>query len=254
MNNGREIILNRIKKGAKSLIIAGSIIAGIMFLIVGFIALVCIMNIIESGADETLDGATPVFVISAILLCIGIIGVFMIRAGLKRIKNPMQSKVLKNNPDLLFMADELFRGITYQDDNLIMSDRVVANKKNLFQMAFYNEIFMVYVHTESYNFITTTKQLVLATARDEIIIGIYGMKSEKVNHLAETIASKCPYARFGYTQENLKYLQEMRNTWQRAKLDQQMGISRQQLERDRLQHEQAIASGQQAYYSPDQTM
>ena len=94
-------------------------------------------------------------------------------------KNPQDAKVLKANPDLLFMANALSQGLNYQDDYFLMSDRVVANKKNLYQMAFYNEIFMVYVYTASTNGITTTKQLVLATARDEITIGIYGKKEEQ---------------------------------------------------------------------------
>ena len=220
MSRGRDIILNMIKKQAKGLIIGGSILGGIPLLLLIVVVVGMIGIIMDEGAGS--DAAIGLMILSGALLIIGLLGVLMFVIGFRRYKDPYKNNALKTNPDLLFMADELYNGINYQDDNLMMSDRVIANKKNPLQMAFYNEIFMVYVHTESYNFITTTKQLVLATARDEIIIGIYGMKSEKVNHIAETVAAKCPYARFGYTQDNLKYLEEMRKVWKRAKLDQQM--------------------------------
>ena len=42
--------------------------------------------------------------------------------------------------------------------------------------------------------------------------------------------------------------------WQRAKLDQQMGISQKQVEKEAQQREQAIATGQQTYYDPDSTI
>lgn len=253
MNNGREIILNKIRKQRRGLMIAGIIMAVIGLGIDAILLWVYIDDAVHKGFDHATDGAGAAFVCMLILAAIGVGGVFMIKSGLKGMKNPENDKILKKNPDLLFMADELYRGITYQDKHLIMSDRVIANKKNLYQMAFYNEVFMVYVHTESYNFVTTTKQLVLATARDEITFSIYGMKSEKVEELARTIAGKCPYARFGYTQENLRYLDEMRKVWQRAKLDQQMGVSAQQVERQAQQKQQAIQSGQQSMYNPDST-
>ncbi len=220
MSQGRDIILSKIKKQARGLIIGGSILGGIPLLLLIIVVIGMIGVIADEGAKS--DAATGLMILSGMLLILCTIGVFMFVIGFRRYKDPYKNNALKTNPDLLFMADELYAGITYQDDNLMMSDRVIANKKNPLQMAFYNEIFLVYVHTESYNFITTTKQLVLATARDEITIGIYGMKKDKVNHIAETVASKCPYARFGYTQENLRYLDEMRKVWKRAKVDQQM--------------------------------
>ena len=253
MVNGREIILNNIRKQRKGLMITGIIMAVVTLGIVAFALFAFITDGINRGFDRALDGSGVVFVLLLILAAIGVGGIALAVKGYKGVKNPQGDKVLKKNPDLLFMAEELYKGITYEDKHLIMSDRVIANKKNLYQMAFYNEIFMVYVHTESYNFITTTKQLVLATARDEIVFSIYGMKNEQVNALAQTIAGKCPYARFGYTQDNLKYLEEMRKVWQRAKLDQQMGISAQQVQKAAEQKQQAIQSGQQNLYNPDST-
>ena len=251
MNSGRDIILKKLKKDSMKLVITGSILAFITFAISIIMMIAFVVSCVEPGDGKDF---APLAVISALFFLLGIGGVIMIVVGARRIKDPSGNSALKNNEDLLYMADELYAGITYQDENLIMSDRVVANKKNPLQIAFYNEVFLVYVHTETYNFITTTKQLVLATARDEILINIMRMKKDKVNQLAETVASKCPYARFGYNQQNLQYLDEMRKVWKRAKLDQAMGITKQQVERDRLQHEQAIASGQQAYYNPDQKM
>ncbi len=253
MVSGREIILNKIRKQKRGLMITGLVLSVITLGIVAVALFAFISDIISKGMDRALDGSGAAFIVLSILAAIGAGGIAMAIKGFKGMKNPQGDKILKKNPDLLFMADELYKGITYEDKHLIMSDRVIANKKNLYQMAFYNEIFMVYVHTESYNFVTTTKQLVLATARDEITLSIYGMKNEQVNGLAQTIAGKCPYARFGYTQDNLRYLEEMRKVWQRAKLDQQMGISAQQVQRAAEQKQQAIQNGQQNLYDPDST-
>lgn len=254
MENFKEKILNKIRKEGRNLMIAGIVLAVLFLGIVAILTFMFIMAGINEGFGEAASEGVPVFILEGILLVFGMLGILMIAKGRKKMKNPQDAKVLKANPDLLFMANELSQGLNYQDDYFLMSDRVVANKKNLYQMAFYNEIFMVYVYTASTNGITTTKQLVLATARDEITIGIYGKKEEQVNAMARTIAEKCPYARFGYNQENLRYLEEMRKVWQRAKLDQKMGISQKQVEKEAQKREQAIATGQQTYYDPDSTI
>ncbi len=237
---GREKLFESIRKGAKGLI-AGGIILVTLF---GLLALL----LFAVYCDEK-DGSMLIGVL--ILLVIAGLCSLLIVKGVKLKKHPETHKVFKRNPDLLFQADELFKGIRYQDKYVILSDRVVANASDLTQMAFTNEVFMVYVYKQTTNFVTTTKQLILATARGEITLNIYGLKDEAINRIAGTVAAACPYARFGYSNDNLKYLEQMRAVWDQKKTEQQMGISPQQKQQQAIQRQMAVANGQQ--YDPDQT-
>ena len=237
---GREKLYESIRKSAKGLL-AGGIVLVTMF---GLLAALLIAVAISEGDSSMIIGALVLLVIAG--LCS-----IMIVKGVKLKKHPETHSMFKKNPDLLFQADELYKGIKYQDKFVILSERVVANAQNLTQMAFTNEVFMVYVYKQTTNFVTTTKQLILATARGEITLNIYGVKDDTINHIAQTVAAACPYARFGYNNENLNYLGQMRQVWDQKKTEQRMGISPQQKQQQAMQRQQAVQNGQQ--YNPDQT-
>ena len=134
MENFKEKILNKIRKEGRNLMIAGIVLAVLFLGIVAILTFMFIMAGINEGFGEAASEGVPVFILEGILLVFGMLGILMIAKGRKKMKNPQDAKVLKANPDLLFMANELSQGLNYQDDYFLMSDRVVANKKNLYQM------------------------------------------------------------------------------------------------------------------------
>ena len=124
-----------------------------------------------------------------------------------------RSSELKEHPEILDMADELFANITYEDKFMMISDRLIASAKKPFEIAFLEEVYMVHISKESMNFIPTGKELHISHARGEIVLNIYGEKKSTVEGLFERLRPLCPNACAGYTQDNLKYLAYKRKQW-----------------------------------------
>ena len=240
---GREQLFRQIRKQGTTFMVLGIVLA----VICAFLAF-CLFVVYSDEKD------TAALVVALIFLGLGALCGLMIKSGVANRMHPEKNKAFKKNPDLLYMVDELFKGVKYQDKFVIISDRVIANASNLFQIAFLNEVFMVYVFKQTTNLVTTIKQLVLATARDEITISIMGLKDEAINQLANNVASVCQYAVFGYSPQNLDYLNKMRRVWEQKKNEQKMGISPQQVQQQQMQRQQAIQNGQQQAYDPDNTV
>ena len=197
---GRQKVLQKIKNNSLAMTITGALFILVSGLIVFFLLV----------SELKGDG------ISALILtftCVGIIGIFMVFFGIRGLNHPEKTSAMKKNPDLLRQADELFAHVTYQDSFIILSDRIIANKKNITQMAFTDEVFLIYIYRHRTNFITTSKQLILQTARGHFEINIYGRKQSTIDELANRIARSCRYTRLGYTKENLKYVDQMRQLW-----------------------------------------
>lgn len=199
---GRERILKKIKSSS------------IVFTVIGlvFLALFLFLELCMIVVGIR-DNVGPILFFALL----GAIGGAFLYFGIKGLKHPEQTQVLKKNPDLLQQADELFSHVVYEDDFVILSDRIIANKKNITQMAFTDEVFLIYVFRQTTNLITTTKQLILQTARGQMEINIYGRKKETINQLAERIAQNCQYARLGYSGEGLDYVKHMRELWAQDK-------------------------------------
>lgn len=202
---GRERILKTIKRNS----IVWTVMGIVLLLLFLFVESAFILSGIASEDDVL--GAVLFFAL------IGILGGFFLYFGIRGLMHPEKTQALKKNPDLLRLADELFSHIVYEDDFIILSDRIIANKKNITQMAFTDEVFLIYVYKQTTNFITTTKQLILRTARGQLEINIYGRKEATINQLAARIAQNCQYARLGYSDEGLAYVKQMRQLWEQDK-------------------------------------
>lgn len=196
--NGSEILLKKIKSDGTH-----QIIGGIIFAILG-----TFFTVIAAFDDE--DAVAIVWIFAAVLL---IAGILMAVFGIKKRSHPESAKILRKNPALMSMADELFSDMIYEDKFVKISNRIIANQKNITQMTYTNEIFLIYVSKQSYNFVPTSKELIIETARGRLNINIYGRTKNTVNELANMICRLSPNTRVGYTNENLQYLAQMRQSY-----------------------------------------
>lgn len=191
---GREVVFQKIRKQSKKTVIGGSILVFLGMLSSLFFVLV-------------FEGINPLHIFTIGMLAGGIA---MIAFGAKIYSNPMSSKILKKNPQLLMQADELFSDVLYQDDYIIFSNRVIANKKDVTQMAYLYEILWIYESKSSYNFVTTEHDVVIVTLNHTMKISIYGSGKQATHELLTKIYQLCPNARVGYTQENMAYCNQLK--------------------------------------------
>jgi len=101
----------------------------------------------------------------------------------------------------------------YEDKFIMLSDRCIANKKAFTEIAYLEDVFLVYIQKQSTNFIPTGKILYICTATGNIGINVYGCKKATIDELASKIAKVCPNARFGYNNEGLAYLKQMQQIY-----------------------------------------
>lgn len=112
--------------------------------------------------------------------------------GIVRRANPMKAHCFKRNPKLLEQADELFSDIIYQDKFIIYSNRIIANAKDITQMAAFDEIVNICESSTSYNFIKTDHKIVLVLPTYQVQISVYAKKRETIDDLKYGIMQRCP--------------------------------------------------------------
>lgn len=173
---GREKILKKIRKR----FIFG-IVMGVLLCLVGAFLLLCFIVSEERTVGPYVLAAFPL-----------IFGAFFLIWGSWCIANPMKTPQLKTNPRLLEQADELFANIRYEDKLIIMSDRVIASKRDLTQMVYFEEVLKIYENIHTTNMITDTHTLNLETATYTALINVYGCKDQVVESLKDKIYSMCP--------------------------------------------------------------
>lgn len=195
---GRGLILNKIRKNGRGMI-AGGVFLGLMTLLV-------MMVTIDSSDDN-------MFVCLIFTLALAFLTFYLIKTGLTSLKRPEESRFVKNNPRLLEQAEELYSDIIYEDKFVALSDRVIANKKQPLQMAYLDEVYLIYRHTESYNFVRTVSEIVLETKnpKNTIRISTYAKGKGQRDEIFELLSRVCPNAAFGWTAENKQYLEIMRS-------------------------------------------
>ena len=111
------------------------------------------------------------------------------------------------------MADELYANIIYRDKYMVLSPRIIGNAKEAKEMAFTDEIFLIYIYRHKTNGIPDQKLLKCETARGTIGFNVFHKKDPEIDQLVNTILQNCRYARVGYTKEGLAYLEQMRKLW-----------------------------------------
>lgn len=193
---GHDMVLKAIRKESRIFMIFGSI----LFLPTLILAIVFFA---ESGYEV---GGICCLVAAAI-------GGFLLFCGIRLIRHPEKHGIFKINPYILQMADELYAGIKYDDGFIIMSDRMIAAKKDVFSVNPLNEVFMIYIYKQSTNMIPTAKVIIFACARGNFSVNVYGRKKETIMNIIRVAASCSPNARVGYTPENQLYLENARQQW-----------------------------------------
>ncbi len=196
---GRDEILNKISKGARA-----SVILGFIFGIGGLIVSI-LMFIMGTNSDNV------VFLL--IMLGLMVLGIIILIFNIPQMLDPMKSKFIKKNPDILKMADELYGNIVYRDKTLMFSPRIIANAVDIRQMAYTDEVFLIYVYIHKTNGVTDLKQLRLETARETINLPIMYKKDDEINGLIGQILQHSRYARVGYNDDGMAYLRQMRELW-----------------------------------------
>lgn len=194
---GRERVLNTIKKQGRGLLIGGSIL-----FVVGFLPSALFFWVYR--------GFDPLHVIFAFPLIVGMIMLFF---GIRYRFHPEKAECFKKNPDLLLLADELYGNVLYEDDFIIFSDRVIANKENITQMTFFKDIIWIYEsEMKQDDLITTLHEVVIETKLHRMEINVFGKNDETVQSLMDRIyqlCAGCSQARIGYSEENQAYCKEM---------------------------------------------
>lgn len=193
---GRELVLKRIKRSGIVLTIFGALLTGFPLL---------------SAIAFAVDGSLGEYI--GVMLIMFIPGVLMLIFGIKNLTNPMGNGMFKRNPNLLAQVENMAANKRYEDKFIMLSDRCIANKKSFTEIAYLEDVFLVYIQKQSTNFIPTGKILYICTATGNIGINIYGVKKPVVDELASKISKVCPNARFGYNNEGLAYLKQMQQIY-----------------------------------------
>ena len=190
---GREIVLANIRKRS-----IASLVGGALLTIMG--GFICFAAVMAAEYSVLILGLFPL-----------IPGIAFLLHGLSRRMHPEKSGVFKRNPDLLQQADELFANIQYQDDFVIISDRVIANKKAPYQMCWRSEAYGIYQQTASMNFISYQNNIVVKNKykKNDLTISVYAKGKDTALRLIQLLSQCCPNARVGFTQETLAYVKEM---------------------------------------------
>lgn len=193
---GRDIVLKKIKSHGLLMIIFGSPIAMISILI-------ALMFFIMGDGLE---------ILAVLFLLLFLLGLLLLVMGIRCVISPEKSLYIKNNPDLLIQADQLYSNIIYEDKYIIVSDKVIANRKKILQMAYLEDIYLIYQHTMSMNFIRYTNELVLENRnkKNNMTINVYAKGKKAREDLFQLLSQVCPNARFGWTSDGLAYLNKMR--------------------------------------------
>ncbi len=193
---GRELVFKKIKSSGIGLTVVGSIIT--------LLTLCMLLFLVVDGS--LIDGLI-------ILLIVALCGGLMLYFGIRNLTNPMKHGMFKRNPYLLYQVDNMAANKCYEDKFIMISDRCIANKKVYNEIAYLEDVFLVYIQKQRTNFIPTGKLLYICTATGNIAINIYGVKKQLVDELADKIAKVCPNVRFGYNNDGLAYLNQMQQLY-----------------------------------------
>ena len=201
MIDGKEQLIKAVKR------LDGALIAcGILIALLG--GLLCLGSMPTDSIPETTWG----LLIFGLLTVFG--GVALLVLAIKNNSHPETSTFLRKNKHAFEQVEELFRNKIYEDNNIIMSNKHIANKHNLIQIAALEDIYVMYLHKTTYNFVITVgKEIYLETPYNRLTLSIYLQKKEDVENLVNNIASKAPNVRLGYNADNLAYLNQKKAEW-----------------------------------------
>lgn len=196
---GREKVLKKMRSNSIFIVVLGVL----LFLGCAFLAFCCV-----------LAEAIPMAIF---LVIFALLGLFFIILGIRN-GNPKTSLFTKRNPDLLAQADELYSNVVYEDKTIIHSHKTIASKKNVLNMAAFDEVIGIYEKKTTYNHLVTIEHsLVLVTPKGETYISIYGKNKEAVGAILTRIHQYCPNARLGFSPENLQYFKQVQKEYKKQR-------------------------------------
>ncbi len=131
-----------------------------------------------------------------------ILGLALVLYGLRTLLHPEKATCFKHNPQLLQMADQVYTHILYEDQFVLISDKVLANKKQPLQMTWLWDVYLIYLHTTSTNFIPTGSEYVIVSRnpKNQFTINVYAKGKKGKQNLFEYFGagmSECPFWLFG---------------------------------------------------------
>ncbi len=137
--------------------------------------------------------------------------------------NPMSCKPLKKEPEILSWADYLFSHIAFQNDFCIAAPGYFAAKSDISRIIPQQDVLLMYKRIINTNYVTQYF-LVVETVRGTYMLPFTRNMDSLVEQSVNVIGPGCQYAKAGYSQENLNYVEYMRTMWQEAqKQKQQQG-------------------------------
>lgn len=193
---GRDILFEKMKKKAKSSIMCG--VTG---------TLLCGLFSVFTIVEKWNIFYTIVFVISFLG------SIYLIINGIVILKDPSKDSIFKKNPDVLRMADELYANIQYQDNYIVVSDRLFSPKNEPWNVFPLDEVYWVYISKTSTNGIPTDKELMFVTSSSRFSINVYGKRKEDIEKSINVLSQVCPKIRIGYSPENMAYADAMQKEW-----------------------------------------
>ncbi|MCR5208725.1 MAG: hypothetical protein K6C99_00770 [Lachnospiraceae bacterium] len=182
------------------------------FMIFGGIALSIVMGAILYFLIRSGSYGIKLCIILETLILAGALIMFL---GIRQSVDPFSADEVRRNPEIFDQAEELFGHEIYKDEFIAMSERVIGSSERKLQMAYKDEVLLIYVFTQKVNGMTQSKLLKLETVAGTINIDIMGERPEKVDELIRRISVNCPYAKAGNTPENIEYLNYARERWKK---------------------------------------
>ncbi len=102
---------------------------------------------------------------------------------------------VKRDPKLMEKAEALFNKVIYEDKYIIVSDYVIASKKNLFQMVYRNEVVAICPGAHYRDNLTTADSAVLYSVSGTTYIYTRGIRNKDLPELYRKINELCPLSK-----------------------------------------------------------
>ncbi|MCR5476627.1 MAG: hypothetical protein K6E92_03255 [Lachnospiraceae bacterium] len=197
MGKGSERVYEKIRASRKS-----ALMLGLVMLAAGALPAALLF---------ALGKAAGVGLVIALLCAVlAAFGVCRIAAAAVILADPGRSRVIRLNPQLPALADELFEKKTYEDRCVMLSDRIIANAEDVTQMSPLEEVYLIYLYSHKTDNATDRRVLRLETKTGRMELDVAGKEDAQIEELANRIKEKCPNAMLGHTAEGLAHLEKMR--------------------------------------------
>lgn len=201
---GREIVLNQIKSKTKRFFVLSIVFIVLAAILIG-------LGVIVSSGESDLGPGIVFCVFAAILL---LFAIPLLLFGISRKKHPEKQRYLRKHPEVLEYADELYATMEYQNDHLIISNRLFAFKTDLTRIVMREHLLSVYVFVQYYNGVPSSVSLVVQTVNDQFNIPIKFKEKDSYKDDFMILAKACRFCRPGYG--NQDYVTYMRQMWEAA--------------------------------------